>query len=93
MFLGLKVAPFMGAWIEISNHPKSVCPIDTSHPSWVRGLKSGDVLGRARRPGVAPFMGAWIEILDVVFLRSVISVAPFMGAWIEIEQRRHGGQT
>ena len=33
-----------------------------SHPSRVRGLKFGDVIGCEGLTGVAPFTGAWIEI-------------------------------
>ncbi len=35
-----RVAPFMGAWIEISMIPVGESVIFSSHPSWVRGLKS-----------------------------------------------------
>ena len=59
-FVNLKVAPYMGAWIETDTAPLN--DFETlSHPTWVRGLKP---LLRCRqnhhRP-VAPYMGAWIE--------------------------------
>ena len=55
------VAPFTGAWIEISAST-SASNAKTSHPSRVRGLKFyiDDDMGTVRH--VAPFTGAWIEI-------------------------------
>ena len=32
------VAPYVGAWIETSGH-SVILTSDTSHPTWVRGLK------------------------------------------------------
>ena len=34
-----QVAPFMGAWIEITNDYDSNAKAKVSHPLWVRGLK------------------------------------------------------
>ncbi len=59
---GEKVAPFMGAWIEIDIVTR-VGPLgQVSHPSWVRGLKSKNENVYCLERDVAPFMGAWIEI-------------------------------
>ena len=57
-----KVAPFTGAWIEITKNKKETDMIGVSHPSRVRGLKYGRY-GRLRYGyRVAPFTGAWIEM-------------------------------
>ena len=56
------VAPYMGAWIEISINASSLILEPTSHPTWVRGLKLSDLLESTGYPVVAPYMGAWIEI-------------------------------
>ena len=56
------VAPFTGAWIEISFLTRYTVGIRKSHPSRVRGLKySMHVMLELMRV-VAPFTGAWIEI-------------------------------
>ncbi len=34
-----KVAPYMGAWIEIESYTTKYVDYNTSHPTWVRGLK------------------------------------------------------
>ena len=60
------VAPFTGAWIEISSTLKLSAHHAKSHPSRVRGLKSLVRLGEeVSRDKVAPFTGAWIEIPSV----------------------------
>jgi lipocalin len=60
-----KVAPYMGAWIEIrligkilANERKSVAPY---MGAWIEiaALKSGFETEKC----VAPYMGAWIEII------------------------------
>jgi len=79
----LKVAPFMGAWIEIV----WICPYSSdqrSHLLWVRGLKYSYKQSMGARYYVAPFMGAWIEICYPSHCALLEKVAPFMGAWIEI---------
>ena len=61
------VAPFTGAWIEISNLRNISSGCWKSHPSRVRGLKlcqRNDVFDNR---GVAPFTGAWIEIKRQAF--------------------------
>ena len=37
-----------------------------SHPTWVRGLKQGQLADANVRKIVAPYVGAWIETVDVV---------------------------
>ena len=58
----LKVAPFMGAWIEISFVNIYLNSPLRSHPLWVRGLKLLGIVEIDTAEDVAPFMGAWIEI-------------------------------
>ena len=77
------VAPFAGAWIEIT--PKIVFPATIkSLPSRERGLKwrTGTLLSYC--DSVAPFAGAWIEINVTSISALRYPVAPFAGAWIEI---------
>ena len=57
------VAPFMGAWIEICGYNLDLDETPGSHPSWVRGLKSRELLTLCSVLVVAPFMGAWIEMI------------------------------
>ena len=35
-----------------------------SHPTWVRGLKLGELCVSKRGTDVAPYVGAWIETLS-----------------------------
>ncbi len=56
----MAVAPFMGAWIETWHRPATSWA-NSSHPSWVRGLKPARTVGDVVEHQVAPFMGAWIE--------------------------------
>ena len=55
------VAPFTGAWIEISEF-KSDSKSKESLPSRGRGLKFGTDISVHEIDPVAPFTGAWIEI-------------------------------
>ena len=56
------VAPFTGAWIEISSaYGQSM--VTWSLPSRERGLKSVSQPAKPVPTQVAPFTGAWIEIL------------------------------
>ena len=57
----LCVAPFAGAWIEISDLP-SYDSDDLSLPSRERGLKYKLLFLYLLFAKVAPFAGAWIEI-------------------------------
>ena len=56
-----EVAPFAGAWIEITLQ-FSVGSIVLSLPSRERGLKLSVHAFRIFDSAVAPFAGAWIEI-------------------------------
>ena len=64
--LRTKVAPFMGAWIEIRQRLRLSQSQVSSHPSWVRGLKFPKKLDDDLFSAVAPFMGAWIEIRGAI---------------------------
>ena len=55
------VAPFAGAWIEITEISPS-CTLTMSLPSRERGLKFCLTLSNRLNIQVAPFAGAWIEI-------------------------------
>ena len=57
-----KVAPFTGAWIEISQAPSGKSNKKWSHPSRVRGLKYRHRVHQPPLLLVAPFTGAWIEM-------------------------------
>ena len=78
-----EVAPFAGAWIEISLISKFK-KRSKSLPSRGRGLKFGIVALDLPYIDVAPFAGAWIEICPLEHLCYGGGVAPFAGAWIEI---------
>ena len=56
----LKVAPYVGAWIE-TQKKRRIQRIQKSHPMWVRGLKLKNPLRNDENHGVAPYVGAWIE--------------------------------
>ena len=56
-----KVAPLVGAWIEIK-YGQCISTIFPSHPLWVRGLKSIFLTYTNCTKQVAPLVGAWIEI-------------------------------
>ena len=78
------VAPFAGAWIEITRKIKQslyalVAPFAGA---WIE-------IGRVKSNIwvayiVAPFAGAWIEIQKNMITKVISIVAPFAGAWIEI---------
>ena len=55
------VAPFVGAWIEISVC-SDVWGVERSLRSSERGLKLSNTSLIAKHADVAPFVGAWIEI-------------------------------
>ena len=57
----MKVAPLVGAWIEILNLLKNAA-ILVSLPLWERGLKYRLLTYIFRCDRVAPLVGAWIEI-------------------------------
>ena len=54
------VAPLVGAWIETSIIFFAM-GLDSSHPSWVRGLKQLANRMNMKVIEVAPLVGAWIE--------------------------------
>ena len=56
----IKVAPYVGAWIETSKNKVTVI-IQPSHPTWVRGLKHVRGCEHQTNGCVAPYVGAWIE--------------------------------
>ena len=58
----MNVAPFVGAWIEISCKNHRISRPMVSLPSWGRGLKSLIAAVAVLAVDVAPFVGAWIEI-------------------------------
>ena len=60
----IRVAPFTGAWIEISRCSTTFLCFFVSHPSRVRGLKLKKLIRRLVNVRVAPFTGAWIEMID-----------------------------
>ena len=80
----MQVAPFTGAWIEISSGYLQFAVVLASLPSRERGLKLFNGLGRVMNPDVAPFTGAWIEMSNAAPPWRRRCVAPFTGAWIEM---------
>ena len=58
------VAPYMGAWIEISNWRRWWTGARVSLPTWERGLKFEGPEINIEMAIVAPYMGAWIEIAE-----------------------------
>ena len=78
------VAPFTGAWIEITpfwviRTPQPVAPFTGA---WIEMVDQTAPLAGNR---VAPFTGAWIEIaLRAWSITTAVQVATFTGAWIEI---------
>ena len=58
-----RVAPLVGAWIEISISLIAFSsPFTASLPLWERGLKSLEEYQESMKGIVAPLVGAWIEI-------------------------------
>ena len=57
-----EVAPFVGAWIEMSISTAPYHFFLQSLPSWERGLKSSPTCEELKPIPVAPFVGAWIEM-------------------------------
>ena len=89
MHYQMPVAPYMGAWIEISSVITSAIYPLLSLPIWGRGLKFAFEDLPPVPGGVAPYMGAWIEILKMLMMHYQMPVAPYMGAWIEMCQIVH----
>ena len=80
----VRVAPRMGAWIEIFVEYEHRHRKVKSLPAWGRGLKSNLYDIKIDSDIVAPRMGAWIEIFYCLINYTIYVVAPRMGAWIEI---------
>ena len=79
-----RVAPFVGAWIEIG-YPIPGRALQTVAPfvgAWIEISLYLKKFSWHRK--VAPFVGAWIEIYSIPVFRFLFPVAPFVGAWIEI---------
>ena len=81
----LRVAPLVGAWIEIDRKIPSL-GAHQSLPLWERGLKSVHSINLRKQVQVAPLVGAWIEIFTFAYPDSFKIVAPLVGAWIEIAE-------
>ena len=84
MTAAMEVAPFAGAWVEISRRFATKTAAENVAPfagAWVEMLSRGY---RGLMLYVAPFAGAWVEILSQCVILSRKSVAPFAGAWVEI---------
>ena len=64
----VRVAPYVGAWIETLKTQKSYSDV-LSHPTWVRGLKQRGSYREIRAKWVAPYVGAWIETSRCNLLR------------------------
>ena len=78
------VAPFAGAWIEMSSVFLLGSTLPSSLPLRERGLKSVLIVVDEANSAVAPFAGAWIEIICRCCLVPCSAfVAPIWGAWIE----------
>ena len=72
----LSVAPFAGAWIEISPSRSPLVIGLPSLPSRERGLKSPKAFNKWLTENVAPFAGAWIEILRFITDHGIVSSLP-----------------
>ena len=82
---GSGVAPFTGAWIEISLQPSHSSRLSKSHLSQVRGLKCGRPAQEQETKGRRTFHRCvdWNRYRPIV-IGDLPWVAPFTGAWIEI---------
>ena len=63
--MGIPVAPYTGAWIEIEHLTQNQHTLILSHPTRVRGLKYKKKPTEEQFHLVAPYTGAWIEIVDL----------------------------
>ena len=68
--LALTVAPYTGAWIEISAGASTSGSPIWSLPTRERGLKSIATTAAPNATVVAPYTGAWIEIFGQALCRS-----------------------
>ena len=82
LFAEYAVTPFVGVWIETllgGLFGKS----NTSHPSWVCGLKLIRIHSKLIGHFVTPFVGVWIETYVDLAEWLNYMVTPFVGVWIE----------
>ena len=77
------VAPFTGAWIEISN-VLNVIDSEESLPSRERGLKFRHVGEQLACLGSLPSRERGLKSNEIASVRFCADVAPFTGAWIEM---------
>ena len=78
----LTVAPYVGAWIE-TWHQHRLKDMETSHPTWVRGLKPHTCTSRMYDGWSHP---TWVRGLKLSLSVCKVAksvVAPYVGAWIE----------
>ena len=85
-----KVAPLVGAWIEIVLHSCKRCGSGWVAPLVGAWIEIHLLKCCKRRLCVAPLVGAWIEIQVGTCVAIVVIVAPLVGAWIEIPKRLLG---
>ena len=79
-----QVAPFAGAWIEITATPTSIWTNSTSLPSRERGLKFAIMSDDIEPDTSLPSRERGLKSLVRECLPWMVKVAPFAGAWIEI---------
>ena len=78
----LKVAPYVGAWIETTEQSKGIKEYE-SHPMWVRGLKQHHEEQKQSRGWSHPMWVRGLKLFNVWRGMVGIIVAPYVGAWIE----------
>ena len=84
------VAPLVGAWIEISIATCTFDKPNSSHPSWVRGLKFSISYFSLSIFLVAPLVGAWIEI--ILWLPKYIAATLSHPSWVRGLKSTHTGK-
>ncbi len=82
-----RVAPFVGAWIEITGSPH-IAHFLWSLPSWERGLKLIKMIEEKQSAMSLPSWERGLKLQNSGMHRSECTVAPFVGAWIEIAHFR-----
>ena len=82
--MGLTVAPFAGAWIEIKAVVGGKEARGSSLPSRERGLKSVQDKNAVAGDLSLPSRERGLKSLVIALVACISSVAPFAGAWIEI---------
>ena len=78
----IRVAPYVGAWIETPNSLESrlTTIVAPYVGAWIETPQLVSWLGHSH---VAPYVGAWIETPSVQKQTQAKQVAPYVGAWIE----------